>query len=268
MVDLDPQHVSRYFERSGTVETWWTPDTGPLAFHYDAELLVLERELGIDPSWRVLDVGTGRGRFGAFFARRGCRVVGVDANQGMLDAAREVARHDGTLDRFELRRGVAEDLSRLDLAPFDVALCMELFDHLPDLRGPLREIHRVLKPGGRFSFTYVPGESLYGMLGNVYRWSRTRKDGSEKLISRTYGFSEIERTLEIAGFRLDAIFGVGLLCVSAQTRLFTSNPVLRLLTAIARMESRVRPYYSAKQLARHGAHVVGIATRLEKPPNL
>ena len=46
-------------------------------------------------------------------------------------------------------------------------------------RGRLRfasaeEMRRVLKPGGRFIFTYVPGESIYGALGNTYRWLRAR----------------------------------------------------------------------------------------------
>jgi SAM-dependent methyltransferase len=259
MVDLDPERVSDYFSRPGTIEEWWYPDTGELAFHYDAEVLVLDRHIGADSAWRVLDVGTGRGRFGAHFARRGCRVIGVDANEGMLEAARENAVRGGVEANFELRRGLAEDLSQFEDESFDAVLCMELFDHLPSLARALTEMQRVLKPGGRFAFTYVPSESLYGAIGNVYRWIQTRRGKRGELISRTYSLGSIRRQLEEAGLPLDSYYGVGLLCVSAQTRLFTDNPLHRLLTAIARAEARVRPYHSGRVLARHAAHVVGLA---------
>ena len=38
----DAERVTAYFERPGTVAEWWRPDEGPLAFHYAAELKVLE----------------------------------------------------------------------------------------------------------------------------------------------------------------------------------------------------------------------------------
>jgi len=259
MVDLDPQSVSDYFSRPGTVEEWWHPDTGPLAFHYDAEVQVLEDNLEIDPGWQVLDVGTGRGRFGAHMARHGCSVVGVDANAGMLEAARETATRAGVADRFELRQGKAEDLAELGAGRFDLVMCMELFDHLPDLGRVLDEMRRTLKPDGRLAFTYVPAESLYGRVGDIYRWLSARRGGQRELISRTYRQAEIAQLMSEHGLVLDRYWGVGVLCVSAQTRLFTENPIMRSLTALARAEARRWPYHSRPWLARHGAHVVGLA---------
>lgn len=251
--------VGDYFARGGTVSAWWTPGSGPLAFHYNAELQALEEGLPIDADWRVLDVGTGPGRFGAMFAGRGCQVTGIDLNPDMLEIARETARELGLEQRFEIRQGNAENLSEFADASFDVVCCMELFDHLPDLRKALGEMRRVLKPGGRFLYTYVPTESLYGMLGNVYRRLRALVRPGELMISRTYGRADVDRLLEAAGLRVERYWGVGLLCVSAQTRLFGQNAIVRGLTAIARAESRRFPYYTAPRLARHGAHVVGLA---------
>jgi 2-polyprenyl-6-hydroxyphenyl methylase/3-demethylubiquinone-9 3-methyltransferase len=199
----DAERVADYFSRSGTVTQWWNPEEGPLAFHYAAELRVLEDALAVDPRWQVLDVGTGPGRFGLWFAAKGCRVIGVDLNPEMQERAREAAR----------RRG-------LESARFDVVLCMELFDHLPDLGAALASMRRVLAPGGRFLFTYVPRESLYGMLGNVYRALKARLAPQELMISRTYGFAEVLRALRAAGLELERHFGVGALCVSSQTRFF------------------------------------------------
>lgn len=262
MSPLDARAVHDYFSREGTVGEWWQPDRGPLAFHYDAEQQILEDQLAFDAAWNVLDVGTGPGRFGAQFARHGCRVTGIDLNPEMRERAAETARRNGVADRFEIRAGDAADLSPFDDGSFDAVLCMELFDHLPDLSRALAEMAGVLRAGGRLAFTYVPGESLYGALGNAYRWWKRRRDrgGGELMISRTYSLAEVRQNLIGAGLTLEGHWGIGALCVNAQTRLFTENPLSRLTTALARWESRVRPYH-AGMLARHGAHVVGVARR-------
>lgn len=259
MPELDREQVADYFARPGTVSEWWTPEAGPLRYHYDAELKVLCDRLPVDPGWRVLDVGTGRGRFGAHFAQLGCDVVGVDLNPDMVEAARETARKLGVEARFEILRVSAEDLSDFDDGCFDVVLCMELFDHLPDLGRALAEMRRVLSPEGRLLFTYVPSESLYGSLGNVYRWLRARTRPDEVMISRTYTLGEVRARLAECGLALERYWGIGLLCVNAQTRLFRRGPVVRALGAIARVEAARWPYHETPWVARHGAHVVGMA---------
>jgi ubiquinone/menaquinone biosynthesis C-methylase UbiE len=258
VTELDTR-VADYFARPRTVGEWWAPELGPLRFHYEAELQVLDDVLEVAPGERVLDVGTGRGRFGNWFAERGCRVIGVDLNPDMLEAARENARRLGLAGRFEVRRAGAEDLAALGEAPFRRVTCMELFDHLPDLGAALRSMRGVLEPGGELLFTYVPSESLYGMLGNAYRWWTARRRPQELLISRTYRLGAIRRALAASGFRLERWWGVGVLCINAQTRLFGDSPLARALLALARAEARRRPYHSAPWLARHAAHVVGLA---------
>lgn len=262
--ELDPGGVGDYFSHRGTVEKWWTPDTGPLSFHYDAEVAILDEHLPVDPAWKVLDVGTGRGRFGLRMAALGCRVVGVDINPEMLEIARDAALRGGFADRFELRRSSAEDLAEFSERTFDLVMCMELFDHLPELDKALASMRRILKPGGRLLFTYVASESIYGFLGNVYRWLHARLAPERTMISRTYSLREVRRRLAENGFALERFFGVGILCVNAQTRLFVDHPVPRALIAIARAEARRWPYYTHPFLARLGAHVVGFARRADE----
>jgi len=257
--------VGDYFARARTVSEWWAPDAGPLRFHYDAELQVLEDHLQPEPGERVLDVGTGRGRFGSWFAQRGCQVLGVDVNPDMLRAARENALRLGLGERFRVRHAGAEDLAALGEPAFQRVSCMELFDHLPDLGAALRSMRGVLEPGGSLLFTYVPSESIYGALGNAYRWWSARARPGELLISRTYRLGAIRSALAASGFRLERCWGVGLLCVNAQTRLFGESRLARALLALARAEARWRPYHSAPWLARHAAHVVGLA-RAEADP--
>lgn len=259
MSELDSERVDEYFARPGTVAEWWTPDEGPLAFHYDAELRVIDEQLGPQPGDRVLDVGTGRGRFGVHLARRGCDVEAVDLNPDMLELARQNAQRVGVGERFRVSPGRADDLGDFDDGRFDWVFCMELFDHLPDLQLPLAEMRRVLAPGGRFVFTYVPGESLYGSLGNVYRAWKRRTSPGDVMISRTYRLPEVKTKLAAAGLILDGYWGIGALCINAQTRLFSETGVLRALLALARAEADRWPYYETPWLARRGAHVVGVA---------
>lgn len=249
--------VHDYFAAAGTVGAWWTPEEGPLRFHYDAELTILERHLPLAPGARVLDLGTGRGRFGTWFAARGARVTGIDLNPDMVAIARSRAQAAGLAEHFEVRHGSADDLSGVAPGTFDLVLGMELFDHLPALAPVLAEARRVLTPAGRLACTYVPGESLYGAVGDVYRWWRRR--GGDRIISRTYRAAEIEASLAAQGFRIEGAWGIGLLCVTAQTRLFQGSRLFRALTAVARGEAALCRYYARPWVARRASHVVVVA---------
>ena len=120
-----------------------------------------------------------------------------------------------------------------------------------------------LAPGGRLVFTYVPSGSLYGLVGNGYRFIKRRLAPETAFISRTYALKEVRAALGRSGCELERYFGVGLLCVNAQTRLVGGNPLLRALDALVRFEARLCPYYEHRLWARCGAHVVGFARARE-----
>lgn len=99
---------------------------------------------------RVLDVACGTGLV-SFAATRSVgpagRVLGVDLSGAMVDAARERAlRHE--VRNAEFVRMDAEALALPD-ATFDVALCALGLMYVPDPEQALREMRRVLRPGGR-----------------------------------------------------------------------------------------------------------------------
>jgi SAM-dependent methyltransferase len=261
LAELEARRVNEYFARRGTVAAWWAPEEGPLAFHYDAELRVIDDHLAIEAAWEVLDVGTGRGRAGLHFAAHGCRVVGIDVNPDMIELARDSVGRTGLADRFEVRAGDAAELGEFGNECFDVVLCMELFDHLPDLDRALGEMGRVLRPGGHLVFSYVPSESLYGALGNAFRAARRRLRRDDLVISRTYSLAQIRAHLTAGGFALECYCGIGLLCLNAQTRRFSGRRMASALNALARIEASWWAYYASPCLARHSAHVVGFATR-------
>jgi ubiquinone/menaquinone biosynthesis C-methylase UbiE len=95
---------------------------------------------------RVLEIGCGLGTDGAQFARAGADYTGID----LTDAAIELAQK-----RFELfdlpGTFKTDDAERLSFADdtFDLIYSHGVLHHTPDIEAAIREIHRVLRPGGR-----------------------------------------------------------------------------------------------------------------------
>lgn len=91
---------------------------------------------------RFLDCGCGGGEYVRALAATGARAVGVEIEAAKLRAAARSGAGAG------LSRG---DLQRLPFpdGAFDLALVNEVLEHVPDDLVALREVHRVLRPGGR-----------------------------------------------------------------------------------------------------------------------
>jgi len=109
--------------------------------------------LKLEDGARLLDLGCGAGRHmhAVYYGAR-CHVVGVDLNLDDLIRARDGF---GALPDMELQSGRAFSLARgsaLALpfadASFDRIICSEVLEHIPDYEAALRELKRVLKPGG------------------------------------------------------------------------------------------------------------------------
>jgi demethylmenaquinone methyltransferase/2-methoxy-6-polyprenyl-1,4-benzoquinol methylase len=99
---------------------------------------------------RVLDVATGTGLVAReLVARYGCRVVGLDQSAPMLGRARAKLAADPHLaERIELVTGEAEALPFAD-AEFDQLTFTYLLRYVDDPAATLRELARVVRPGGR-----------------------------------------------------------------------------------------------------------------------
>jgi demethylmenaquinone methyltransferase / 2-methoxy-6-polyprenyl-1,4-benzoquinol methylase len=104
------------------------------------------------PEDRVLDVACGTGLVSkALVERWGCRVVGLDQSAAMLGGARaKLAASTRLAERIELVEGEAETLPFAD-AEFDHLTFTYLLRYVDDPAATLRELARVVKPGGRVS---------------------------------------------------------------------------------------------------------------------
>jgi ubiquinone/menaquinone biosynthesis C-methylase UbiE len=99
----------------------------------------------------VLDYGCGEGRLTFDLLRKGARyVTGIDVSEVRVDAARRRADHLGVADRCRFVTADAHATGFPD-ASFDLVVGTDVLHHL-DLERALREIRRVLRPGGRAVF--------------------------------------------------------------------------------------------------------------------
>lgn len=107
------------------------------------------RAVDARPGQRVLDVATGTGMVAFALAQRGCEVVGLDQSEAMLGAARARLAHSPQLaDRVRFVRGEAERLPFAD-GEFDALTFTYLLRYVDDRAATMRELARVVKPGGR-----------------------------------------------------------------------------------------------------------------------
>lgn len=102
----------------------------------------------------ILEVGCGGGLICVELARRGAMVVGIDPAQGALEAARKQTQQSklGHIAYYE--QGYAESLPYAD-GSFSVIVCLDVLEHVRDVQTTIKEITRVLAPGGIFIFDTI-----------------------------------------------------------------------------------------------------------------
>jgi SAM-dependent methyltransferase len=104
-------------------------------------------QLDLQPHWEVLDVAAGTGHLSRAIAPHVQRVVAVDLTPEMLSQGRREAEQAGVTN-LVFEQGVAEHLPYPEAA-FDLVVSRFSLHHFADARGPLQEMVRVCRPGGR-----------------------------------------------------------------------------------------------------------------------
>jgi SAM-dependent methyltransferase len=130
----------------------------------------LER-LEVGPGDLVLDAGCGEGRHCFGCLERGARVIGLDLDLSSLrDASVRLRGRASELHSLgEMTQG---DAFRLPFADetFDRVICSEVMEHVHDYQGAIRELVRVMRPGGTIGITIptATSEHLYFHLTRDY----------------------------------------------------------------------------------------------------
>jgi ubiquinone/menaquinone biosynthesis C-methylase UbiE len=145
--------------KEGAKQAWST--FAPLEMITGSVAPRLVKFAGVERGKEVLDVGCGTGVVALTAARLGARVVGVDLTPELLEHARENQAISG-LD-VAWQEGDAEALPFAD-ARFDVVVSQ--FGHMfaPRPEVAVKEMLRVLKPGGTIAFSTWPPELMIGKM--------------------------------------------------------------------------------------------------------
>ncbi|MEU9884738.1 class I SAM-dependent methyltransferase [Sphaerisporangium sp. NPDC051011] len=157
------------------------------------------RRLPVGPGVRVLDLGCGGGRHAFEVLRRGADVVAFDQDADELKsvasmfAAMETAGEAPPEATAETVTGDALAMPFPD-ASFDRVIAAEVLEHIPDDMAAMREIHRVLKPGGLAAVTvpsFLP-ERICWALSEAYH---TAPGGHVRI----YTLAELSAKLKATG---------------------------------------------------------------------
>jgi trans-aconitate methyltransferase len=153
--------------------------------------------LAAQPGERILDLGCGDGQLTERLAAAGAAMSGVDASAQMVAAAR--------------KRGVAADEANAEALPyadaeFDAVFSNAVLHWVRDQEAMMRQVHRVLRPGGRF-VAEMGGHGNVAAL-HVALMAVLERHGHSDLESGVNYYPTPQaytRRLERAGFRVERI---------------------------------------------------------------
>ena len=167
-----------------------------------ADPSVLARVVGLaapQPQWAALDIATGTGHTAFALAPHVASVVGVDLTPEMLSEA----------ERLRAERGIGNVVFRpadvhhlpFEDASFDLVTCRRAAHHFSDIALALREIRRVLRPGGRLVIDdrSVPEDDF------VDRWMNQLDWYHDESHVREYRPSEWRQMLTAAGLAMETV---------------------------------------------------------------
>ena len=157
---------------------WW----------YRGRRQVLEQviaALALPRQARILDAGCGSGRNMIELARRGT-VTGVELSDTSVGLAR--ARHTGdVISGSVLQMPFAS-------ASFDLAVCLDVLEHLEDDRAALRELRRVVAPGGSLLVTVPAYQWLWSGHDEVNHHYRRYTQRSLRRVAEQAGWQQVRST--------------------------------------------------------------------------
>ena len=179
---------------------------------YQGSDAMLRRRANFDavaprPDETILDIGCGTGMLALDLARAvgtGGQVIGIDPSEDMLTEAR--ARCGGR-ENIRLLQATAQAIP-LDDESVDKAVSVQVFEYFDDISAPLRELHRVLRPGGRLVIGDTHWDSLIWHSGHPDRMARMITAYDRHLADRIVP-QILPGQLSDTGYQLDQIRPVG-----------------------------------------------------------
>jgi len=189
--NVDPRELTKF---EAAASRWWDPsgefralhDINPLRLDY------IDQRAGLMGK-QVIDVGCGGGILSEAMTGRGATVIGIDASETSLGVAR--------LHQWRSRANVSyvnatpERYASEHAGQFDVVVCMELLEHVPQPSLVVEACVRLAKPGGHVFFSTINRTPLAYLLAVV---------GAEYLLGLlpkgTHDYSRFIQPAELSGW--------------------------------------------------------------------
>ena len=144
-------------EAAEAYDAWFEKGWGRYAFRVESQALL--RVAGTIANLRVLDVGSGTGRFTAELQQRGAEVVAVDNDLAMVSVTR--TKHISPI--------VIGDAAHLPFASgsIDVAFAVTVCEFVDDVGAVFAELARVVRPNGQFVVGSLNPRSPWGLVSRA-----------------------------------------------------------------------------------------------------
>jgi 2-polyprenyl-3-methyl-5-hydroxy-6-metoxy-1,4-benzoquinol methylase len=134
----------RFLAKHGAGEIWnWEGPAGKLRWTRRVQMIGAH----LKPGMTILELGCGAGYFTKELARSGAEIVAIDVSADLLEIAK--ANCPASNVRYEIQDACALTYPH---ATFDSVVGSSILHHL-EIEPAIRQIHRVLKPGGTICFT-------------------------------------------------------------------------------------------------------------------
>lgn len=146
-------------------------------------LAIIRRLLG-NQRGTLLEIGCGTGLH--LFELTGLyeQAIGTDLSPNMIAKADTLRERQPKRDAIRFAVDPAEQLATIETGQIDTVLCVGAFEHMPDKPRVLRQIARVLKPGGEFICLTPNGAYCwYTTIAHWFRWD-TRHLSSDRFVTQ------------------------------------------------------------------------------------
>mgnify|MGYP002713003229 CR=1 FL=1 len=220
--NVSPEELARFDKLAAR---WWDPDgqSRPLHDLNPVRAAYVARHAHL-PGARVADVGCGGGLLSEALARAGADVVGIDLGGAVIDVAR-LHLHESKLE-VDYRLQSSAQLAAAEPASFDVVVCMELIEHVPDPAALVQDLAAMLKPGGQLflsTLNRTPASFAAAIVGAEYLL-RMLPRGTHRY-EQFIRPAELARCLRAAGLALDEVHGIAYNPLSRKAWLTDSTAV-------------------------------------------